>query len=261
LPIEIRLQIYHWVHLSSPVQHRQLAPWYPIPTCRSHVAQPIVPRADDSGDDKEKKRKKKTTTRTTRMTAAETSTTLLAPDRPFARMPTALLRTCRQANEEARGIPFRENEFVFINWFSSGLASALGFTRARWPWQRQEMRFVRLEVFARDVTGAAGPVRARDWAELCGMWTGLRGLRLTDYDGGSGRRRRRKDTGGEKNPWELVGEEGRRTEWAKKALGRLKELRQLEVEMADVGWPAGEKVRWCEKLRQTVVRGGGRKEL
>lgn len=294
LPCEIRLQIYHLVHLSSPVQGPQLAPWYQIPTCRTHTVQAVllVPEEEeeeeretsleggtDTGDDENDE--PEPTDHPQRLPSQPRA--LLSPHRPLCYMPTAVLQTCRHIHAETRMIPFHENEFVFINWFSSGLSSALAFMRGRQAWQRGAMRFVRLEVFASDVseqvvdpataTAATAPVlaptartmwadrtRFTDWVQLCGFWSGLKGLRLAVWmEGGgayqawgAGKRNEVRD------PWELV---STRTEWIRQGLAALKELRQLEVELADVKWTAGEKVKWCEMLREALVSCHGRPEV
>jgi len=42
LPLEIRLQIYSWVHLMSPVREADLSPWYPTPTYSAYFLAPII---------------------------------------------------------------------------------------------------------------------------------------------------------------------------------------------------------------------------
>lgn len=242
LPCEVRLQIYHWVHLSSPVRQPQLTPWHPNPNPTSHATRAVVPNDHDGGP---------TTTRR----------------RPFCRIPTALLQTCRQVHAEARAIPFQANGFVFVNLLSTGLSSALAFTRGRQPWQRAEMRFARLEVSARDVM-APGGSRFADWVQLCRFWSsGLRGLRLvvrteeagTYWEWDAGQERRRDGSKELRGLWEMV--EGRTgTDWIRQGLGRLCGLRELEVELADVKWTGEDKVKWCVRLREMLVSSTGRME-
>lgn len=260
LPCEVRLQIYHWVHLTSPVRQPQLAPWYPNPN----------PTSNDDDDEDDDGLARTTTTKTRR---------------PFCRIPTALLQTCRQVHAEARVIPFRANEFVFADLFSTGLSSALAFTRGRRPWQRAEMRFARLEVSARDVVPAAAPAadwtRLADWVQLCGFWSsGLRGLGLvvrTEGRGGRGGRERERrllvvdgdDVEEESTSlWEMVEVKkgtstsmSMSTDWIRLGLGRLCGLRELSVQLADVEWTREDKVKWCERLREMLVSCTGRTEM
>ncbi len=42
---------------------------------------------------------------------------LLPQSRPIGFVPGSLLQTCRQVYEEARLVPFHENEFLFVSWF------------------------------------------------------------------------------------------------------------------------------------------------
>lgn len=295
LPCEIRLQIYHLVHLSSPVQGAQLAPWYPIPTCRTYIVQAVLPVPKQEEEEEEEDRLNsgidtgddvdgEPTDHPQRLPAQPCA--LLSAHRPLCYIPTALLQTCRQVHAEACTIPFHENEFVFVNWFSSGLSSALAFTRGRGAaaWQQAAMRFVRLEVFARDVseavvvfaaagaTGAASSsssssrtactngTRFADWVQLCGLWSGVRGLRLVVWmEGGGAYQVWGAGKGnGVGDPWELV---RTRTEWIRQGLGALKELRQLEVELADVKWTGEEKVKWCEMLREALVSCNARTDV
>ena len=82
-----------------------------------------------------------------------------------------LLASCRQIYREARLLAFETSEFVFVRLFSSGLSTAYAFivlgTRSYHgilprlqPWQRDHMRYVRLEL---DVSvadmGWSGPQR------------------------------------------------------------------------------------------------------
>lgn len=263
LPCEIRLLIYHLVHLSSPVQRPQTAPWYCFSTCRTYTVQAIS--AEDDGDESEA---------WSHFQHAKSKPLnlvgLLLPERPLCRIPTVLAQSCRQIHGETRMIPFHENEFVFINWFSLGLTSALAFMQDREPWQRAEMRYLRLEVFARDFV--SGSAKFAAWVQLCGNLPGLRGLRLMVYmEGGGAYQTPGTAVGptgagtvlanrkGIANAQELVSE---RTEWIEEGLTRLGELRQLEVELVDAKWAAREKVEWCGRLRELLgVSSNGRKEV
>ncbi|CAI4219341.1 unnamed protein product [Parascedosporium putredinis] len=109
LPLEIRLQIYSWVHLLHPFQYRELAPGYPAP-------------------------------------AVQPYRTAHLPPRPFAYMPTALLLASRQIYHEARGIPYAANEFSFCPIFCSGLAAAAALVGRAAPWQRRSLRYLTLRM-------------------------------------------------------------------------------------------------------------------
>jgi len=177
LPLEIRLQIYNWVHMASPVRQAPLAPWYPTPTHSAYFLQAVMPGFEVGASTGPP-----STPHVVRKTGASAANRdlpghprLLSPFRPMSRVPTAFLRTCRRLYEEARAVPFHENEFVFVNWFSSGLSTGRAFTRGLRPWQRESIRYVRMEVQGIDLAGD----RAQDWKETCEFWAeGLRGLRL-----------------------------------------------------------------------------------
>ncbi|KAH6951165.1 hypothetical protein BKA56DRAFT_625959 [Ilyonectria sp. MPI-CAGE-AT-0026] len=160
LPLEIRLQIYRWLHLSSPVRQLPLAQGHPTPIHCQYILRRVVRDTDFSPD----------------YDTSPSTTCLLSPYRPLSVLPTSLLQTNSQIYHEARLIPFMYNEFVFVNWFASGLWAARAFTRALAPWQRSAIRFVRLEVLARDVLGGAG---CEEWRALCKDWAAsVRGLRM-----------------------------------------------------------------------------------
>lgn len=243
LPCEIRLHIYSLVHLSSPVQQPQLAPWCPNPSLAPHSVALIIPDDEDGASSPRRR---------------------ASPQRPFCRIPTALLQTCQQVHAEACTIPFHANGFAFDSLFSSGLSSALAFTRGRRPWQRDAMRFVRLEVAAREVMAA----RLADWARVCEYWSGgLWDLRLVVrteeaeeeaiYEARGAGQGRVGEEGDEKlgDAWALVDGE---TEWIRQGLGRLATLRRLEVELADVGWTREDKARWRGRLRAALLSCAGK---
>lgn len=147
------------------------------------------------------------------------------------------------------------NEFVFVNWFASGLWAARAFTRALAPWQRSALRFVRLEVLARDVLGGAG---REEWHALCKDWAaGVRGLRMKMVLGSSTistipTTPRTSDSGS--------GGVGPRAEAARRWVGGgLAMMRRLErVEMEVVAREMGDedKVRWCEMLEEELTGKG-----
>lgn len=236
LPLEIRLQIYHWLHLMCPVRHAQLAPWYPTPVHCQYILQRVDPAA--SSEDTTSERDK------------APHRGLLSPYRPLSGLPTGLLRTNLQIYREARIIPFKQNEFVFVNWFASGLWAARAFTRALAPWQRAALRYVRLEVLARDVVvGGAG---REEWRVLCTEWaSGVRGLRMKmvlgasmsavtepAFGGGAGRR----------------AEAARR--WVGEGLGLMARLERVEMEVVAREMSDAEKMEWCEVLQEELREGG-----
>ncbi|KAF5598484.1 hypothetical protein FPCIR_3047 [Fusarium pseudocircinatum] len=236
LPLEIRLNIYHWLHLMCPVRHAQLAPWYPTPV----HCQYILHRVDADTATKEDKTNRD----------EQKDLGLLSPFRPLSGLPTSLLRTNRQIYSEARLLPFTQNEFVFVNWFASGLWAARAFTRALAPWQRGSLRYVRLEVLARDVVvGGAG---REEWRALCTEWaSGVRGLRMKMVLGAS--------TSVVTGP-EFGGGVGRRAEaarrWVGEGLALMERLERVEMEVVARDLSDVDKLEWCETL-QTELRDAG----
>lgn len=257
LPQEIRLQVYHWLHLMTPIRLTQFAPWYPNPISRAYYVKPVtldiglgLPRCESGtlvlGE----------TPRS--MGVAPGTPPLLSPCRPHCCMPTAMLRASKQIYLESRELPFLENEFVFVNWFASGLWAARSFIRGLRPWQTQTMRYARLELLSRDLSGRY----ADEWKELCESWaSGLWGLRLKILSGGGGGT---SSTAGGVS-WVVAGtpqkgapmvqvrnEEGGAEEWIEKGLKRLKKLRCLEVELSVADWDVKAKLDWCRSLEEAV---------
>ncbi|RSM01979.1 hypothetical protein CDV31_011123 [Fusarium ambrosium] len=232
LPLEIRLHIYHWLHLMSPVRHAQLAPWYPTPVHCQYILRPLDHEAVPEGGD------------------GIEAQGLLSPYRPLSGLPTSLLRANSQIYNEARLIPFSQNEFVFVNWFASGLWAARAFTRALAPWQRGALRYVRLEVLARDVVvGGAG---REEWRALCGEWaSGVRGLRMKMVLGASTATVSGPSTGGAVGP---RSEAARR--WVGEGLGLMGQLERVEMEVVARGMSDEDKLLWCEKLERELREGG-----
>ncbi|RFU78883.1 hypothetical protein TARUN_3364, partial [Trichoderma arundinaceum] len=211
LPAEVRLRIYYWAYMMSPIQPKELAAGYPIPMLCRYVLHPLDPgleeriekeieneqtllelaKGDKCNEDGQKwdkvkaeqdmKKMIKERTKERMRELNKTATGLLSSERPLAGVPSDLLCACRQIYFEARTLPFENNEFVFLNWFSSGLNAAAAVTKSQRPWQRLAMRYVRLEIMAEDLARTAA---LKKWADLCGRgrsasWIqGLRGLRL-----------------------------------------------------------------------------------
>lgn len=257
LPYEIRLRIYHLIHLSSPILRQQLAPWSCIPSCRTYIVQAVC--VGNDGDEFESSHE--ATAPSSPEKQQQLPDDLLSPHRPLCRLPTSFTQTCRQIHAEARVIPFHENEFVFLNWFSPGLLSALAFVQGRQQWQRDEMRFMRLEIFAQDLVSENA--RLVDWVQLCGHLSDLRGLRLMIFVGGATSYRTLGRTEANRASIEPAPVEERgiddmekliceRAEWISKGLARLRGLKQLEVELVDVKWAARKRTKWCARLRELL---------
>ncbi|KAK4116805.1 hypothetical protein N656DRAFT_765691 [Canariomyces notabilis] len=165
LPLEVRLLIYHHLLSLTPMWPRDLSgPSHPLPHHGSGQ-----PQHDG------------------------TTYLLLRPRLPGLHppyphdphavpsaagyLPSSLLCTNRQIYNEARLVPFHHNEFAFVSWFFSGLSAARAFVARLAGWQRDGLRFARLEkVLAADLVEEG---RVRMWEELCGFWeNGLQRLRL-----------------------------------------------------------------------------------
>ncbi|KAK2042497.1 hypothetical protein LZ31DRAFT_567171 [Colletotrichum somersetense] len=263
LPLEIRLQIYGWVHDMHPVEHAQLAPWYPNPISSAYLHRLVKPQggAEDragiekapghhSADEDER-------------SDSWQGGILLSPRRPLCGIPSSLMCTSKQVYNECRALPLHTNEFVFVNWFSSGLCAARAFTRGLEPWQRDEMRFARLEMLGRNFTGPT----LKEWIELCGHWaSGLRGLRLKVLVGG-----------GPLEPTTtfaaLNGNAEARAlglatgiaalrepapEWIEEGLKQMRALTRLEIELTVLDWDNDEKIAWCAELGR--ILNDGRRE-
>jgi hypothetical protein len=271
LPTEIRLAIYDEVYrdvrAESPFRPVELSRWYPSPKACPYYVRPVllpVESANDSdstaNEDEGDKIIKEQRIRAWRK--------LLSPNRPVCYVPSALLQTCRQVYMEARMLPFAQSEFTFVNWFSSGVKTADGAMDRLVDWQKASMRWVRIEVMARDLGAVADKPGGSDWAKVCQKWQdGLRGLRLKIVA-----------------TWPpMVAEKGRLTssvaeefndeskngqerclptlcegwQWAEEqGLARLQALERIEVELEIAEWSAARKVAWCQKLEKVLIAAG-----
>ncbi|KAL7620836.1 hypothetical protein AAE478_009834 [Parahypoxylon ruwenzoriense] len=265
LPLEIRLQVYRWLHLMTPIRLTQFAPWYPNPVSRTYQVRAIIPNpepvCDLRCDSDEETLTQTIAEERQEPQAVSPSPPLLSPWRPHCCIPTAVLQTSKQMYFETRQLPFLENEFVFVNWFSSGLWAARSFLRGLRPWQTQTMRYARLELLSRDLLGRY----VEEWKELCGSWAvGLRGLRLKILSGGGG-----SNTGGAgggaMGSWVVAGlpqrggptvkvrnSDGGVDEWIENGLKLLKQLRRLEVELSVADWDDKTKLDWCLSLEEVL---------
>ncbi|KAK3984839.1 hypothetical protein QBC44DRAFT_7911 [Cladorrhinum sp. PSN332] len=120
LPLEIRLTIYEALLWVCPIPLApDLAPGYPTPSPRTCVHSPLD---------------------------ASSSVVLMSAHRPLGCIPTSFLLSCRQIYHESRATPFRQNEFVFQAFFSSGVVPAGVLVKRLAQWQREELRWLEIEV-------------------------------------------------------------------------------------------------------------------
>ncbi|KAK5992891.1 hypothetical protein PT974_06314 [Cladobotryum mycophilum] len=278
LPLEIRLCIYHWLLLMNPVRHADLGPGYPVPVHTRYILRTVRDenRAEKVEDADPEAEACSPEAREHRGEHRE-SELLLSPDRPFAGLPTGLLRSCRQIYFEARLVPFTANESVFINWFSSGLSTAAAVTKAQRPWQRDAVRYVRLEVLARDLSD---PTALQQWAELCGRgsgWAaGLRGIRLTimGLDGDGAGAESHHDGDGDEEGTTTTTTEGDDDDddddynyesglvsatmttvrgWVEVAgLASMSSLERMEIEVQAPTWGSRQKLAWCRMVQNVL---------
>lgn len=268
LPAEIRLQIYHWLFRMSPLDRRSACPWFTTPSYRAYFLQVVsrmpngqhvgameAVRPDTETDD--------TPPEEGRDGTVSYGPRLLPPCRPMGSIPSAMLRSCRQIYEEAREIPFHENEFLFTSWFSSGLTAARSFVTAMEPWQRDSTRYARLEIHVKDV---GHDERLPHWVDLCHLWSaGPRALRLKiELEEATLRAAGGRDVWsdpamgfGGPDPTAPTATPG----WARwpylwidQGLQRLRELRCLEVELTSFPLTADQKLAWCRALSERLNR-------
>ncbi|KAI1854188.1 hypothetical protein JX266_001329 [Neoarthrinium moseri] len=253
LPLEIRLEIYGWVYREHPVKQTQLMPSYPVPRYDSYFLKVVRPEPAASeeycgGVDVEPKE---------HIISTEVSqgavVPLLSPHRPFAGVPSALLRANKQIYHEIRELPLATNEFVFVNWFTSGLWAARSFIKGLRPWQRDAMRYARLELLARDLSASY----AVEWQELCAFWArGLHGLRLkilgSNSGGGDSSKQRSTIPGKVTVVPEARDGDGELQPWVQDGLRSMSKLRRLEVELVAPDWDYARKIAWCAGLEEAL---------
>lgn len=294
LPFEIRLQIYTYIIASHPASHSHLAP--------AHVIQPITSSAyflrainNDTTQEAglfantQKTHTYPFPTPITAVTTPASTITLALRGSGCGRIPSSLLRTCKQIYEEARLLPFEQNAFVFINWFSSGVYAARGFMRGLREWQRHALRYARIEVLRRDLENswvpsmAGGRLGSGEWNDLCGLWSGDRetgegglwGLRLgikgriggsaegIAIDGTDGNVQvMEMGTGGDYVAISKLYDTGLLNvdaEWVADGLCHMKALRWLEIEIEDEDIPKEKKVEFCVELGKNLTEKQDRK--
>jgi len=292
LPREIRLQVYGYVLESNPAEHTHLSPstTYPLATSAAYFLKAImVPVAEQSSEGNNDSK-----------TDLEPfpSTLPLKPPSSLSALkgtgcgciPTALLRTCKQAYEEARILPWEKNEYVFVNWFCSGAYAARSFMRALKPWQRGSMRWARLEVLRRDLedtwvaTMVGGRPGTGEWKDLCRLWSGevetgdvgLLGLRLgikgrvgayvvgeaIDGSGGVSVAFVESATRGDNIDEYQNRQKGLldvNAQWITQGLAQMRALRWLEIEIEDDDISRDAKVDFCMNLGQKLSEISGRR--
>jgi len=170
------------------------------------------------------------------------------------KIPTALLLTNRQVYHESRLLPFQQNHFTFVNWFWSGVYAARQFSRGLEAWQRNEMRWVGIEVLGRDLW-SVGNLGAgnQEWEQLCEFWKGVKGLRLAirgPICKGSEREGELSfATQLPKSEQTLLDAE---LPWIQKGLLQMKNLHLIELEIADEDMSREEKLAFCVALASAL---------
>ncbi|KAJ4418664.1 hypothetical protein N0V85_001351 [Neurospora sp. IMI 360204] len=265
LAVEIRLRIYDYVYDSHSVRHSKLPLWYLTQGSGRHVLKPVTSQAaikpsplpyEETPDGND--------------TISHAPTReLLSAHRPMNYIPTALLLACRQIYYEARTIPYYENEFVFPSWHDVDSVQAVrNFLNDRLcaDWQRQSMRYVRIELdLSEDKSNSNKNGKAEAWEELLCSATnwgaGLRGMRLcidckekdlikgsfaAVLDGAE-----RAGLGDQSGPEE---EEPSSFAWIFRGLLQLRSLRKLDVEIkrGRRNMTDDEKVGWCRLLEELL---------
>ncbi|RYP49294.1 hypothetical protein DL768_004977 [Monosporascus sp. mg162] len=264
LPFEIRLMIYGYLHHMSPIKLpklmnstglSQLAPWYPRLPSRVYLLRRVAPHPKSDLDCPTTPLSTPHSERAPNVIGATNCSSpvpLLSPHRPTAGLPSSLLRASKELYYECRELPFLEGEFAFLTWFSSGLWAARWFMTALQPWQRDIMRYVRLEVFTTDLQGAY----VEEWEELCVFWSqGLRGLRLKILGGGAALLGAGVGGGSSKKNVSTVqvkDAEGKVAPWIPRGLKLMTRLEQLEVELLIPNWDNRMKLDWCHSLWEAL---------
>ncbi|RYP60891.1 hypothetical protein DL771_010343 [Monosporascus sp. 5C6A] len=243
LPLEIRLMIYGYLQHTSPIklsklmgptELSQLAPWYRRLPNRTYLLKRVAPQplsTSPSGG----------APNVIGVTNCSSPVPLLSPHRPTPGLPSSLLRASRELYYECRELPFLRGEFVFLTGSSSGLWAARWFMTALQPWQRDIMRYVRLEVFTTDLQGTY----VEEWEELCVFWSqGLRGLRLKILGSGSSKKN--------DSTVQVKDAEGNVAPWIPRGLKLMARLEQLEVELLIPNWDNRTKLDWCHSLGEAL---------
>ena len=271
LAVEIRLRIYDYVYGSHSVRHSKLPLWYLTQGSGRHVLKPVTPKAITSKPSSPPYEQQ--TSDDSNTTSRPPTRKLLSAHRPMNYIPTALLLACRQIYYEARTTPFHENEFVFSSWHDvdSSVQAARDFLDDRLcaDWQRQSMRYVRIEL---DLSSSSSSddikskKKAKEvWEELLcstAYWGArLRGMRLCidckDKDLIKGcsfaaALALDADDGVDEPEEELSSSSS--FAWIFRGLVKLRSLRSLDVEIKRGRWymTNDEKVGWCRLLEELL---------
>jgi hypothetical protein len=262
IPLEIRLQIYAYVIESHPIHDPHLSSTF------YHQSTTFPARQVELYQH---------TTAYPPTLEHPHITELKTPSIPhYGKIPTGLLGACKQTYEETHTLPFQTNHFAFTDWFFSGIYAARQFSRSLRSWQRDAIRWVKIDVVARDLVqgrtgqmgGGIGVVNSgvrgdfdrekgvSEWVDLCRLWQGVWGLRLKI--GGRVLEERKVKWIEENGIWVEKNEvgEGRKEkgvlsvdrEWVVSGLGRMRDLRWIELEIEDESVVREEKVAFCGRL-------------
>jgi hypothetical protein len=262
IPLEIRLQIYTYVIESHPIQDPHLSStFYHQSTTFPARQVELYPH---------------TTTYPPTLKQPHI-TELKTPSIPhYGKIPTGLLGACRQTYGETHALPFQTNNFAFTDWFFSGIYAARQFSRSLRSWQRDAVRWVQIDVVARDLvqrrTGQIGAgigvvnygvggyfdreKGVSEWLDLCRLWECVWGLRLKI--GGRVLEERKVKWVEENGIWVEKKEAGERkqekgvlsveNEWVVSGLGAMRDLRWIELEIEDESVVREEKIAFCGRL-------------
>lgn len=135
--------------------------------------------------------------------------------------------------------------------------------RSLQPWQRDAIRYVRLEIMTFDLQGECD----KEWGEPCGYWSeGLRGLRMKILGVVSAPKNSSamdKLLGGATPAVDIKDTEGRLMPWIYKGMKLMKNLEHVEVELVVPTWDPHKKLDWCNSLEHALneVRTEGSKPI
>ena len=174
------------------------------------------------------------------------------------------------------------NHFVFINWLWSGIYAARQFSKELSKWQAQSLRFVGIEVLARDLYESETTHRQQyqgsgegsggkaSWEELCFLWQGVHVLRMAVKGNVNRKGAARSNSHGitfrpEEQAFaammtgiEMVEDKGVldvNSAWVRHGLCAMNSLEWIEIEIDDESVPREEKLRFCEELGRLLSHG------
>lgn len=150
-------------------------------------------------------------------------------------------------------------ERVFVHelvWF--GVGAAGDFMTFLKEWQRGCVRWVGVEVVARDLGGGSGrggePGGGGAWRELCGCWEGVWVVRIVLAGRVDVCSRGIEDVGEDGEGKVVNSLLNARHPWVQSGLRKLRALRRLEIGIEDATIPREAKNRFCRDL-QGVLSG------